>query len=242
MPDSLRLENVGFSYRGAAVLSDVSLSVPKGGMRAIAGRSGCGKTTLLEICSSQKRPQAGAVRWDDVDVASLPRAELMRRRQGIGFVFQRHALIHNFTVFDNVALPLRYHGRMAEREVRRTVASCMDALGLVGVDKKFPNELSAAQSRCAAIARAIVMEPSLLFLDEPTAGIDPLTAKGIATVLKSMNESRGLTVVAACNDIELLKTLSCPVAVLEGGALRDYRDEAAPVGGGSMFSVLRESL
>jgi ABC-type methionine transport system ATPase subunit len=118
----------------------------------------------------------------------------------------------------------------------------MEELGLRNVDKRFPNELSAAQSRCAAIARAVVMGPSLLFLDEPTSGVDPVTAEGIARALLSMNASRGLSVVAACNNVDVLKMLSCPVAVLDNGTLHDYRDAAAQGGGATMFKVLRESL
>lgn len=243
MTDALRVENVRFSFGGEPLLAGVSLSVATGGMLAIAGRSGCGKTTLLEICASLRQPQDGAVFWDGVELATLPRAEIMRKRQGIGYVFQKHALIHNFTVYDNVALPLRYHRHMAEHDVRRAVRACMEELGLHDVDKRFPNELSAAESRCAAIARAVVMGPSLLFLDEPTSGVDPVTAEAIARALASMNALRKLTVVAACNNVDVLKMLSCPVAVLDSGTLRDYRDAAAAqVGGANMFTVLRESL
>jgi phospholipid/cholesterol/gamma-HCH transport system ATP-binding protein len=243
MSEALRVENMRFSFSGEPLLAGVSLSVSAGGMLAIAGRSGCGKTTLLEICASLRQPREGTVFWDGVDLASLPRAEIMRRRQGIGYVFQKHALIHNFTVFDNIALPLRYHRHMADSDVRRVVHTGMEELGLRDVDKRFPNELSAAQSRCAAIARAVVMGPKLLFLDEPTAGVDPVTAEGIGRALVSMNAARGLTVVAACNNVDVLKVLSCPVAVLDSGTLRDYRDTAAAQGGGeAMFKVLRESL
>src|SRR5271157_29675 len=243
MTDALRVENVRFSFGGEPLLAGVSLNVATGGMLAIAGRSGCGKTTLLEICASLRQPQGGAVLWDGVDLASLPRAELMRRRQGIGYVFQKHALIHNFTVYDNIALPLRYHRHMAEHNVRQAVHACIEEFGLRDVDKRFPNELSAAQARCAAIARAVVMGPTMLFLDEPTAGVDPVTAEAIARALLAMNASRRLTVVAACNNVDVLKMLSCPVAVLDSGTLRDYRDAAAAQGNrANIVTVLQKSL
>jgi ABC-type methionine transport system ATPase subunit len=243
MADAIRLDNVRFSFSGVPLLKGVSFSVERGGMFAVAGQSGCGKTTLLEICSSLRAPQDGAVFWDGINVGALTHAGLMRARQQIGYVFQKHALIHNFTVFDNIALPLRYHRHMAEREVRPAVHECMEELGLFNVDKRFPNELSAAQSRCAAIARAVIMGPSLLFLDEPTAGVDPITAASIGSVLRDLNANRRITMAMICNNVDVLRILSCPVAVLDNGNLFDYRDPAAAVQGvESMFTVLRKSL
>jgi ABC-type methionine transport system ATPase subunit len=243
MAEALRVENVKFRFPGLPLLTGVTFSVFQGGMFAITGRSGCGKTTLLELCASLRNPQSGIVFWNEQSLAGLTHGGLMLARQGIGYVFQKHALIHNFTVFDNIALPLRYHRRKTERDVRVTVQKCMEELGLFNVDKRFPNELSAAQSRCAAIARAVVMEPSLLFLDEPTAGVDPMTATGIASVLKDLNSSKGMSVVMVCNNVDVLKSLSCTVTVLDNGKLFDYRDPAASVEGvESMFTVLRKSL
>ncbi len=186
MADALRVDGVRFSFPGLPLLKGVSFAVPPGGLFAITGRSGCGKTTLLEICASLRRPLGGSVFWDGVDIAAFTHDSLMRARQGVGYVFQKHALIHNFTVFDNIALPLRYHRHLAERDVQAAVHACMEELGLFNVDKRFPNELSAAQSRCAAIARAVVMGPSLLFLDEPTAGVGSDYRKGITSAFEGI--------------------------------------------------------
>jgi phospholipid/cholesterol/gamma-HCH transport system ATP-binding protein len=243
MADAFTAVDIRFSFPGAALLKGISFGVPQGGMFVITGRSGCGKSTLLELCSGQRTPESGSVLWNGVCIAELNHDGLVRARQHIGYVFQKHALVHNFTIYDNIALPLRYHRNLAESEVRTVVKSCMEEMGLFNVDTKFPNELSTAQSRCAAIARAVVMGPSLLFLDEPTSGVDPVTSRGIASVLKGLNASRGIAMVMVCNSVELLKGVQCPITVLEDGKLYDYRDPSiAPSGAGDMFSMLRDSL
>jgi phospholipid/cholesterol/gamma-HCH transport system ATP-binding protein len=243
MADAFNAVDIRFSFAGVPLLKGVSFNVAQGGVFAVAGRSGCGKSTLLEICSSQRTPESGRVLWNGACIGDMTHDGLVRARQHIGFVFQKHALIHNFTIFDNVALPLRYHRHLPERDVRAAVKACMEEMGLFNVDKKFPNELSAAQSRCAAIARAVVMDPALLFLDEPTADVDPVTAQGIVNVLKELNGSRRITIIMVCNSVEVLKRMNCPVTVLDNGKLYDYRDPAvAPAGAADMFSVLRDAL
>jgi phospholipid/cholesterol/gamma-HCH transport system ATP-binding protein len=243
MSDVLEVKDIRFSYNGAPVLKGISFTVPRGGMFVITGRSGCGKSTLLEICSSQRTPASGSVAWEGNNIAELSHNGLVRARTRIGFVFQKHALIHNFRIFDNIALPLRYHRDLSERDVRATVKAAMDELGLFNVDTKFPNECTAAQSCCAAIARAVVMSPSLLFLDEPTAGVDPVTARGIMNTLLEMNATRGIAIVMASNMIAALKGQTCPITVLDNGELRDYRDPGrAQSGASDMFSTLRDAL
>jgi phospholipid/cholesterol/gamma-HCH transport system ATP-binding protein len=243
MADAFTAVDLRFSFAGEALLKGISFGVPQGGMFVITGKSGCGKSTLLELCSGQRTPESGRVLWNGAGIAELNHDGLVRARQSIGYVFQKHALIHNFTIYDNIALPLRYHRDIAEREVRTAVRACMEEMGLFNVDTKFPNELSAAQSRCAAIARAVVMGPSLLFLDEPTSGVDPVTAQGIAKVLKGLNASRRIAMIMVCNSVELLKGLTCPITVLEDGKLYDYRDPAIfSSGAADMFSILRDGL
>jgi phospholipid/cholesterol/gamma-HCH transport system ATP-binding protein len=243
MSDALEVKDIRFSYTGTPVLKGVSFNVLRGGMFVITGRSGCGKSTLLEICSSQRTPGGGTVAWDGVNIAELSHDGLVRARTRIGFVFQKHALIHNFRIFDNVALPLRYHRDLPERDVRATVKAVMEELGLFNVDSKFPNECTAAQSCCVAIARAVVMSPSLLFLDEPTAGVDPVTARGIINVLLEMNAARGIAIVMVSNMVGILKGLTCPITVLDNGELFDYKDPARSQSGAmDMFSTLRDAL
>jgi ABC-type methionine transport system ATPase subunit len=243
MADAFCAEEIRFSFAGVSLIKGVSFAVPQRGIFAITGRSGCGKSTLLEICSSQRTPESGRIFWDGECITDLTHNGIVLARQRIGYVFQKHALIHNFTIYDNIALPLRYHRHYAERDVRTAVKKCMEELGLFNVDKKFPNELSAAQSRCAAIARAVVMEPAILFLDEPTAGVDPITAQGIGNVLLSLNKSQSIAIIMMCNNVEILKMMHCPVTILENGKLYDYRDPAASHEGvADMFSVLRDAL
>ncbi len=243
MTDAFEAGEVRFSFTGLTLLKGITFRIPRGGMFVIAGRSGCGKSTLLELCSSQRSPDSGTIRWEGLDVADFTHDALMRARRRIGVVFQKHALIHNFTVFDNIALPLRYHRNIPEREVRATVKASMEELGLFGVDARFPNELSAAQSRCAAIARAVVMGPAIVFLDEPTAGVDPVSARGMANVLLDMNRSRGISFLVMCNSADTIRQLECPTAILDNGNLYDIQDpRTAHTGAADLLAALRENL
>jgi phospholipid/cholesterol/gamma-HCH transport system ATP-binding protein len=224
MADAFTAFDIRFSFGNMPLLKGVSFSVGEAKKFVIAGRSGCGKSTLLEICASLRQPDAGRVFWHGTCIADLTRDELVQVRQKIGYVFQRHALVHNLTVYDNIALPLRYHHRGTEQDVRAAVKRVMDELGLFNVDKKFPYELSAAQSRCAAIARSLVMEPDLLFMDEPTAGVDPVTADGITNVLNEITTYRHVAVIMISNTARTIKKLACPFKVLENGMLVDSDD------------------
>ncbi len=230
MKEIFKAENLSFSYGDIRLFQDIGFSLGAGEIVSIAGRSGCGKSTLLEICAGLRQPGAGTVYWNGINSSEFTKQGLVMARQRIGYVFQKHALIHNFTVFDNIALPVRYHRDLPERDVRTLVQKCMEELGLFNVDKKFPNELSAGQSRCAAIARAIVMDPSLLFLDEPTAGVDPLTAEGITNVLQSLLTAKQMAIVCICNNTTTLKALKGRAVILDNKRLTDISPSALDSG------------
>ncbi|MCU0609994.1 MAG: ATP-binding cassette domain-containing protein, partial [Chitinispirillaceae bacterium] len=151
MPDSIDIGDVVFSYGAAPVLRGVSLAVSRGEIVLIGGRSGHGTSTLLEIIVGLLRPQSGRVRWDGADLASMDNATLLKSRQSIGYVFQGNALISSFTVFDNIALPLRNMPGMKAEEVRARVRAGMETMALFNIDTKFPESLSSGQSKMVAI-------------------------------------------------------------------------------------------
>lgn len=236
MAEVLTVANVYYSFGEVSLINNISIEISEAGALIIAGRSGCGKSTFLEMCASLRAPDSGQVLWEGKNIACFNKEQLTAARKRIGFVFQKHALIHNFSIYDNIALPLRYHTGISEKEIRAKVKNTMDELGLFNVDGKFPNQLSAGQSKCAALARALVLSPRILFADEPTAGVDPFTAQCIAQAVNHLRETEKLTVCMVCNDLSIIRRMQCPVKILEEGRLFDIGDaqsiNASPVPAG----------
>jgi ABC-type transporter Mla maintaining outer membrane lipid asymmetry ATPase subunit MlaF len=219
MPVRLEAEHLHWSSRGFPLLRGVSFAVEPGEILVIGGRSGSGRSILLEIGAGLKQPLSGRVLWDDVDIAAMSRKELLFARERIGFLFQQHALIANYSIFDNIALPLRIRGSLTEREVDLRVRAVMEEVALFGVERLFPESLSNGQLKSAALARALSTDPEMLFLDEPLSGIDPQTASGIRAVLADGQQRKPRTVVTVSHDINLWAPLSCRVMMLSDGKL-----------------------
>jgi phospholipid/cholesterol/gamma-HCH transport system ATP-binding protein len=223
MPDRVQLEDVSFGYRTRALLNNVSVAVPHGGMLVITGRSGNGKSTLLETCAGLVEPLGGRVLWNGRDMWSLSPRRRASMRARVGHMFQRPALISNFTVFENIALPLRYHSDFGEWEIRDRVNGWMEKFGIAHLHGLRPEQLSSDQARWAAFARALVVEPEMLFLDEPTAGADPVTAHTIVRTIGEERRRQGTTVILVTHSVRLVRSMQCPVTVLEDGRLSFLR-------------------
>lgn len=225
MPVKLALKGVTYTPGRFPLLRGIDLVVENGGIVVIGGRSGCGKSTLLEICAGLKRPNRGSVSWDGVDIGAMSRSDLLSARQRIGYVFQQHALIANYSIFDNIALPLRSKGTFSEREINTRVREVMEEVALFHVDRSFPEALSLGQLRSASIARALVADPDMLFLDEPISGQDPRTAAGIRGVLMNQERLRRRTIVTVSHDPDLWAPLEYRIVTLEDGKLVQERTD-----------------
>ncbi len=229
MPVKLELEGVTWRTGGFPLLRDVCLTVDPGSIVVIGGRSGCGKSTLLEICAGLKRPLDGRVLWDGCDIATMSHRELLAIRQRIGYVFQQYALIANYSVFENIALPLRIRGDLSENSIDMSVHAVMEEVALFNVEKLFPESLSKGQLRSAALARALVADPDMLFLDEPVSGIDPQTVSGITAILHAQQQRRRRTVIMISHDWHLWAPQPYRVVVLEGGKLAAAEEKRAEI-------------
>jgi phospholipid/cholesterol/gamma-HCH transport system ATP-binding protein len=227
MTSAFRAQDLRCFIGGAPLLKGVSFDLNPGEALIIAGRSGCGKSVLLELCAALRPIQTGSVFWEEKCVAELTREQLADARQRTGFVFQKHALIHNFTIFDNIALPLRYHTAMSEREIRIRVQGCMEDLGLFDVDRNFPNELSMGQAKSASLARALIMDPRIFFADELTAGVDPYTEECISNVLNHVRQEKKTAIVMICNEVRTMRSMRCPIKILDDGRLLGLHEGAA---------------
>jgi phospholipid/cholesterol/gamma-HCH transport system ATP-binding protein len=218
MPSMLELSDMAYvTPDGLRVLSHVSFSLAQGELLVVAGRSGSGRTTLLDLCAGLTAPTSGMVCWDGTDIAKLPRETVLSARKKIGFAFQVHALISNMTVFDNIALPLRYHTGSTEQDIRIQVESQLRLFGLTGVATAYPESLSVREQKSVAFIRAFILEPDLVFLDEPGAGLDDVSEREMIQVLVEMRSRRPITTVVVTNETRIMNALEGRTAVLNGG-------------------------
>ena len=208
------------------ILDKVNLAVAPGGVAVFGGRSGSGKSALLEICAGLLKPSGGSVLWDGDDITNMSKYELYARRKSVGYVFQVHALIANHSVFDNIALPLRCGTDLSGEQIRKRVWAQMEELGISrDIEKKFPETLSVAELKCAAVARALINSPKLLMLDEPLSGVDPYTAGMITNALHSRWKRDGMSVIMSSHSISAWPEWSAGRFQLKGGRL-ERADEA----------------
>lgn len=233
MPVKLKIEEVTYSEGREMLLRGIDLTVEEGETVIICGRSGCGKSTFLEIIAGLKRPMHGRVLWDGTDITVLSRKDLLAARNRIGYLFQQHALIANYSIFENIALPLRVRSELPENEIRERVHAIMEEVALFNVDAAFPEALSVGQLKSATLARALVIDPEILFLDEPLSGLDPQTAAGIKSVLSEQQRAKRRTIVTAGHEMELWADGPSRTLFLEGGklvSLAEYRKQLKDAG------------
>jgi cell division transport system ATP-binding protein len=215
----LRFSGVSMRYgRGPEVLSDVSLSLPRGSFHFITGPSGAGKSSLLKLIYLAARPSSGGIRLFGEDVAAMPARDLPRARRRIGVVFQDLLLLDHLSAFDNTALPLRIAGHKAS-EYRGDVAELLTWVGLGARMAAMPPTLAGGEKQRLAIARAVVNRPEILLADEPTGNVDHEMALRIYRLFVELNRL-GTTVIIATHDQDLVARSGRPVLHLDKGRLR----------------------
>ncbi len=214
----IEVSHVSTRFGTAVVHRDVSLTVVRGEVFAIAGGNGCGKSTLLRAIIGLLTPTTGTIRLLGTDSRQLTHSNGSPLHRRFGVMFQHGALFSSMTLAENVAVPLREHTPLSAEAIRDIVALKIALVGLPPDSAiKFPSELSGGMRRRAALARAIVMDPELLFLDEPTAGLDPMIAAGFDDLVLELKRLLGLTVVMVTHDLDSLWRIADRVAVLGEG-------------------------
>jgi phospholipid/cholesterol/gamma-HCH transport system ATP-binding protein len=214
----IEISNICTRFGSTVVHDNVSLEVRRGETFALVGASGCGKSTLLREIILLHRPQSGSIRVFGQEVLGMDDEAALPLRKSWGVMFERGALFSSLTVAENVGLPLREHTRMSNALIDELAAVKISLAGLpASAGAKFPNELSGGMRKRAALARAIALDPELLLLDEPTAGLDPLSASGFDELVLHLQKSLGLTIMMVTHDLDLLWRVADRVAVLGEG-------------------------
>ncbi len=202
------------------VLKGVSLSIGRGEAVGVVGVSGAGKTTLLQILGTLDRPTSGKILFDGSDITEFPEERLASlRNRKIGFVFQFHNLLPEFSVIENVMLPCRIAG-MDRGEAERRARSLLGEVGLSGRISHRMGEISGGEQQRAAVCRALVMEPSVLLADEPTGNLDRGTAFGMVDLLLGLNRARGLSVLMVTHNDQVASRLHRVVRIDDGRIAR----------------------
>lgn len=200
------------------VLRGVSLTVEAAETVVILGPSGCGKSVLLKHLVGLLRPDTGEVRYDGHSLAALSEGAMEALRTQIGMAFQSSALFDSLTVADNVAFPLHRHRHLEETAIERIVAEKLEQVGLAGTERLMPEELSNGMRKRVGIARALALNPKVIFYDEPTAGLDPVTARTVDGVLKRVQRDMHSTAIVVTHDLMTAFSVADRIAVMQSGA------------------------
>jgi len=214
----IELTHVKTWVQGKWLHQDINLAIQTGEIIGIVGGSGCGKTTLLREILMLQPPTRGSIKIFNREVTTASYAELLKIQQRFGVCFQQNALFSSFTVLENVAFPLQEHARL-DKETRQSLALLKILLAGLRTDTAhlYPAELSGGMQKRAALARAIALDPEIVFLDEPTAGLDPESAAGLDELILNLRDTMGLTIVLITHDVDSLWRVTDRVAFLGEG-------------------------
>jgi len=232
----VRVRGLTTVLNGKTIFDKLDLDIPRGKVTAIMGPSGTGKTTLLKHITGQMTPDAGQILVDGQDVPQLSREALYKLREGIGYLFQNSALLTDFSVFENVAFPLRQHTKLPEVLIRNVVLLKLQAVGLRGAAELMPNELSGGMARRVALARAIVFDPMLILYDEPFVGLDPVALNQVLKLIRTLNETLGITSVLVAHEIEAVKRVADHVFLIANGKVVAQGDPKTIANDGSAWT------
>jgi phospholipid/cholesterol/gamma-HCH transport system ATP-binding protein len=218
-PPAVVFDQVSKTFGAKHVLSDVSWSVPAGKAVCILGRSGTGKSVTLKLIVSLLKPDQGKVWIDQDEVTHLDGPGLSRVRRKIGYLFQDAALFDSLTLYENLALPLRRLTQKSPAEIDFVVDRVLGQVGLAGDKAKMPSELSGGMRKRAGLARALVLEPKILLADEPSSGLDRITASEIDELLLRQKAEYKTTLIVVTHDVHGTRRVADRVLVLDRGKL-----------------------
>jgi phospholipid/cholesterol/gamma-HCH transport system ATP-binding protein len=213
----VQVESLSKSFGNQTVLKGINLEVAEGETLSVLGRSGTGKSVLLKLIIGLHKPDSGSIRVNGEEVTKLPLKELNEVRKKVGFLFQQAALYDSLTIEENVAFPLRRHTKMSNDERGKRVRELLASVGMDQDAHKLPAELSGGMQKRVGLARALTLEPDILLFDEPTAGLDPITAAEIDDLILRLQKERQITSVIVTHDIHSARAVSDRLALMRDG-------------------------
>jgi phospholipid/cholesterol/gamma-HCH transport system ATP-binding protein len=216
----IQIINLKKSFQKKRILAGVNLDIENGKITTIVGRSGCGKSVLLKHIVALLIPDHGKIIIENEDLSDLNSQELYQIRKKIGFVFQNGALFDSMNVYENISLGLHEHTNMPESEIQKKVAVLLEMVGLPGVEKYKPSELSGGMKKRVSLARALAMDPHYVLYDEPTTGLDPIMTAIIDDLIIRLNAELKITSIVVTHDMKSVYKISDYVAMLHYGVVR----------------------
>jgi phospholipid/cholesterol/gamma-HCH transport system ATP-binding protein len=217
----VEIRDLHFSRGSKSIFCGVNLDIKQGGITAIMGPSGTGKTTLLKLIGGQLKPDAGTIKVDGQNVHKLDQDSLYALRQRMGMLFQSGALLTDLSVFDNVAFPLREHTRLPESVIRYLVLAKLQAVGLRGAQDLMPAQLSGGMARRVALARAMALDPMMIMYDEPFTGQDPISMGVLVKLIKTVNQALNLTSIVVSHDVPETTSIADYIYLIADGKVVD---------------------
>jgi len=223
------------TYNGRQVLEDVSFEVQRGEIFVVMGGSGCGKSTLLRIMAGGVIPSSGEVIFDGKNIGPLVGEEKEKIRRRFGMSFQSAALLDSLTVEENVSLPLKEHTRLNKEVIHIIAMMKLKLVGLQGFESYMPCELSGGMKKRAGLARAIALDPEIVFYDEPTAGLDPVACAVIDRLILDLTKKLNITSIVVTHNMESVFRIADRVAMLyqgkllQVGTVQEIKDSENPI-------------
>ncbi len=215
----IRIHNLVKSFNGQRVIDNLCLDIERGRINIIIGGSGQGKSVTMKHLMGLVKPDSGNIFVDGQDIVPLSEYQLNTLRKRFGMVFQYAALFDSMSVFDNIAFPLREHTKKTKGEIKDIIEKVLEAVSLPGIERKFPSELSGGMQKRVGLARALVMEPEILFYDEPTTGLDPIATHNVDALIAETNERFGVTSVVISHDMASTFRIAHRIAMIYGGKI-----------------------
>ena len=217
MDTAIEVTELVTRYGERVILKGISFSIPRGKTTVILGGSGCGKSTLLKHLIGLLKPASGKILINGKDTTVMNENEFNEVRKKMGILFQGAALLNSMTLSDNVALPLREHTKLEEPTIQIMVRMKLDLVGLSGFEHFFPSQLSGGMKKRAGIARAMALDPEFLFFDEPSAGLDPVTAAGLDELIIRLRNVFKMTIVVVTHELPSIFAIADYVIMLDLG-------------------------
>ncbi len=203
----IRVEHLSIGYENKTIMKDLSFVIPKGDIFIIMGGSGCGKSTLLRTLTGLIPAQTGQIWIRNTDFINATSAEKLEIRKHSGILYQGGALFSSMTLAENVALPLQQYTDYSSDKIRQIVAFKLALVGLAGYEEYYPSEISGGMRKRAGLARALALDPEIVYFDEPSAGLDPISSKNLDDLILQINQTLGTTIIVVTHELPSIFTI-----------------------------------